>query len=217
MLIRWYMALIPSRIIHFCFFMTVADRARNFSGRAVPSDKSTTSYPKFLEMLLQCTRLLVAVAVALIIVAGSILNLSFLKAGAVVLLATFIYVACIVMLIVSRYRQRLDMTAQVGLWIAIASFPLYTVRVIYFMLVEFGNVEFDPVIGAWRYLVCLGFTMEVGIVILLILAGVAVEPWWIGMKFDRSMPRARSGKSAEVDVEEAPPAYSRVVDQTAMT
>lgn len=91
-------------------------------------------------------------------------------------MATFIYVTCIAILIVSRYRQKLVETARLGLWIALASLPLYTVRVVYLMLVEFGNVNFDPVIGDWRYLAGLGFAMEVGIVILLILVGVVVEP-----------------------------------------
>jgi hypothetical protein len=153
---------------------------------------------------LQYTRVPVVIAAVLIIVAGSILNLSYLKAGVVVLMATFIYLVCIAILAASRYRERLAMNAQIGLWIAIASLPLYTVRVVYLMLVEFGNVKFDPVIGDWRYFVVLGFAMEVGIVILLILAGVIVEPFWVRREFAESMPTARSGKSAEINLEGVP-------------
>jgi hypothetical protein len=138
--------------------------------------------------------------VILIIIAGSILNLSFLKAGAVVLLATFVYVACIAMLIASRYRERLVKTAQLGLWITIASLPLYAVRVIYLMLVEFGDVKFDPVVGDWRFLASLGFAMEVGIVVILVVAGVVVEPLWVGREFAGRLPMAKNVQSADVNV-----------------
>jgi hypothetical protein len=204
-LIRLYIALTSSYKLFLPFFlMNVADQARDYSGREGSSDNNTTMYPKFLERLLQYTRILVVIAAILIIISASILNLSYLKAGATVLLATFVYVTCIAMLIVSRYRQRLVKTSQLGFWIAIASLPLYAVRVIYLMLVEFGNVKFDPVIGDWRYLAGLAFAMEVGIVIFLIVAGVTVEPLWVRSEFDGSVPIARSGKSAEVDVKGVP-------------
>jgi hypothetical protein len=151
--------------------------APSISGRAGLAD-GTTSYPKFLGRILQYTRLPLLIAVVLIIVAGSILNLSFLKAGASVITATFIYLCGIAVFIsTTRLRNQLNANAQRSLWIALASLPLYTVRVIYLMLVEFGNVRFDPVIGDWRYLASLGFAMEVGIAVLLVMAGIAVEPW----------------------------------------
>jgi hypothetical protein len=138
--------------------------------------------------------------VILIIIAGSILNLSFLKAGAVVLLATFVYVACIAVLIALRYTERLVKTAQLGLWIAIASLPLYSVRVVYLMLVEFGDVKFDPVVGDWRFLASLGFAMEVGMVVFLVVAGVVVEPLWGGRESAGRLPMAKNVQSADANV-----------------
>lgn len=126
--------------------------------------------------MLQYTRVPIAIAVILIITAGSILNLSFLKAGAIVLLATYVYIASIAIFIALSHKEQLIRAAQSGLLIVIASLPLYAVRAIYLMLVEFGDVKFDPVVGDWRYIVGLGFAMEVGIVILLVVAGIAVEP-----------------------------------------
>jgi hypothetical protein len=140
---------------------------------------------------LQYTRVPIAVAVILIIVAGSILNLSLLKAGAVVILATFIYIGCIAIFIAPRYGERLVKNVQLGLWIAIASLPLYAVRVIYLMLVEFGDAKFDPVVGDSRYLIGLGFAMEVGIVVLLVVAGIAVAPLRGGTESDRILPIAK--------------------------
>jgi len=145
---------------------------------------------------LQFARIPVVIAAILIIIAGSILNLSLIKAGVAVLLATFVYVAFIAILIAFRYRQRLVKTAQLALWIAITSLPLYAVRVIYLMLVEFGDVKYDPVVGDWRFLAALGFAMEVGIVVLLVGAGVAVEPLWVGREFTGTRAMARSAQSA---------------------
>ncbi len=184
-----------------CLLAIVADRAPNHSGRAGSSDRRTTAYPKCLERMLQYIRVPIIIAVTLIIVAASILNLSFLKAGAAVLLVTFIYVACVAILIAYRYRGRLVETAEIGLWIAIASLPLYAVRVIYLMLVEFGDIKFDPVVGDWRYLVGLGFAMEAGIVLLLVMAGIAVEPLRLREESDRTLPIARSINAAGLDNE----------------
>lgn len=116
------------------------------------------------------------------------------------LLATFVYVACIAMLIASRYREQLVKTAQLGLLITIVSLPPYAVRAVYLMLVEFGDVKFDPVVGDWRFLASLGFAMEVVIVVLLVVAGVVVEPFWVGREFAGRLPMAENVQSADVNV-----------------
>jgi hypothetical protein len=60
------------------------------------------------------------------------------------------------------------------------------------MLVEFSDTKFDPVIGDWRYLVGLGFAMEVGIVVLLVLAGIFIEPLQGRKESDRVTSMAQS-------------------------
>lgn len=148
--------------------------------------------------MLQYIRAPIAIAVVLIVVAGSILNLSFLKAGALVLLATYVYVACIAIFIISRYQDRLVKSAHLGLRISVASLPLFAIRVVYLLLVEFGDIKFDPVVGDWRYLVGLGFTMEVGIVFLLVTAAIAIEPLHIRRDSEKTLPLARPINSARV-------------------
>lgn len=135
--------------------------------------------PLLLERVIQYTLIPVLVPVILIIVAGSVLNLSFLKADAVLLLATFIYLSRIAIYIASsRLRHELNVAGQRGLWILIASLPLYAVRVVYLLLIEFGDAKFDPIVGDLRFLIGMAFAMEVGIVVLLVAAGVIVEPFW---------------------------------------
>jgi hypothetical protein len=141
--------------------------------------------------MLQYIRIPIVVAVILVIIAGSILNTSFLKAGAAVLLAAYVYLVFTAIFIAFRYKDQLIETAQYGLWIALASLPLYGIRMIYLMLVEFGDIKFDPVVGDWQYLVGLGFAMEVGIVVLLVLAGIAIEPLQIKRESDRIIPLAK--------------------------
>jgi hypothetical protein len=176
----------------------VAHRVLRDSGRAGSSDEETTKYSKVLERMLQYTRVPIVFAVILIIIAGSILNLSLLEAGAVVILATFIYIGCIAIFIVTRYGERLVENVQLGLWMAIASLPLYAVRVIYLMLVEFGDAKFDPVVGDPRYFIGLGFAMEVGIVVLLVIAGIAVAPLRSGTEPDSILPMAKPVSSGGV-------------------
>ena len=154
-------------------------------------------YQKALEIMLRYTRAPILMAVILIIVAGSTLNLSFLKAGAILLLDTYVHLACVTTLITSRYRGKFTKPAQIGILAAIASLPLYGVRAVYLLLVEFAGVKFDPIVGDWRYLTGLGFAMEVGIVVLLVIAGIAIEPLHIGRGFGEMLPVAKPMKAAD--------------------
>jgi hypothetical protein len=173
-----------------------------YSGCVGLEDQKRTSYPKLLERILQYTRLPILLAVILIIVAGSVLNVSYLKAGAVVLAATFIYLSCTaIVILVSRLRKVLSAAGKRGLWLAIASLPFFAARVIYLLLVEFGNEEFDPVVGDWRWLVGMGFGMEVGIVVLLVAAGVALEGFWGDRRHGGRLSVDGVGKNAEVGVQ----------------
>lgn len=190
----------PSFVPSTCFshVVIVAHRVLHDSGRAGSPDEETTKYSKVLERMLKYTRVPIVIAVILIIIAASILNLSLLKAGVVVILAMFIYIACIAIFIATWYGERLVKNMQLGLWIAIASLPLYAVRVIYLMLVEFGDAKFDPVVGDPRYLIGLGFAMEVGIVVLLVMAGIAVAPLWSGTEPDRILPMTKPVSSGGI-------------------
>lgn len=139
---------------------------------------------------MQYTRIPVLIAVVLFIVAGSILNLSYIRAGAMVLLVTFIYLSCIVILITYRCWNYLNKAAQKGLKIVMAALPLYAVRVIYLLLVEFGDIKFDPILGDWRFIAVMGLAMESGIVVLLITAGVVLEPLSVENRTNTILPTA---------------------------
>ena len=150
---------------------------------------------------MEYTRIPILIAVVLFVVAGSVLNLSYLKAGALFLMATFIYLTSIVIFIMLRCYHHLDKTAQRGLLIVIAALPLYTVRVIYLLLVEFGDIKFDPLVGDWRFVAGMGLTMEAGIVVLLIIIGVVIEPLVAVSKIARVLPTAKMDNTAEVGLD----------------
>jgi hypothetical protein len=146
--------------------------------------------------------LLILLAVTLIIVAGSVLNISYLKAGAVVLLVTFIYLACLITFISTQSRKsELDRCSQQGLWFVIAALPFCAVRAIYLLLAVFGSEKYDPVIGDWQFLAGLGFAMEVVIVIFLIIAGVTIRPLQGQSKDAARLPMARGENSTDASLE----------------
>jgi hypothetical protein len=155
-------------------------------------DTPPSSYP-ILKRLLVYTRFPILAAVILFIVAGCVLNLTCIKAGAIVLMVTFVYLVIIVKYIMFRILQQLDKAAQRGFWFVVATLPLFLIRVIYLLLVEFGSVKFDPIIGDWQFLVGMGFAMEVGIAVLLIMARIATEPLAFGSETAR-VPPYESGK-----------------------
>jgi len=155
-------------------------------------DTLPPSYP-ILKRLLQCMRFPIIAAVILFMVAGCILNLTCIKVGAIILMVTFVYLVIIVKYILFRILHQLERAAQRGLWFVVATLPLYLIRVIYLLLVEFGSIKFDPLIGDWQYLVGMGFAMEVGIVVLLVMARIAIEPLAFGSKAAR-VPPYESGK-----------------------
>ena len=55
---------------------------------------------------------------------------------------------------------------------------LYAVGVIYLLLVEFGDMESDPIVRDWRFVAIMGLVMQSGIAIRHITAGVVMEPSW---------------------------------------
>ena len=133
--------------------------------------------------------------VILIIVAGSILNADLFKTGAIIIVVTFVYFACITMFILTtRHISQLDWSGQRGLRLTIATLPLFAIRSVYLLLVVFGPVKFDPVIGDWRFLVGMELAMELGIVILLMLAGVVAQP----LRNQNRRVSSRGGNSVEI-------------------
>lgn len=169
-----------------------------YSGHAGDKYSKNTVYPKFLGTLLRLTRAPIIASAVLFVIAGCILNTTVLKAGSLVLLAAFVYVAGISIFIsVTGYKQLLHTSGQLGLWLVVATLPFYTVRVVYLVLVEFGSIRFNPVLGDWRFLAAMGLAMEVPILLLLMIAGVVVEPLEFGSQRFLRLPSARQGDSTE--------------------
>jgi hypothetical protein len=147
------------------------------SGVAGLEDRSQSLYPRAVKFAILLTRLPIVIAVVLIVVAAFILNLSLLKAGALVLFAAFVYLATLVLWVAfGNVRHNLTKAGQTAIWIAVCSLPFYVIRVVYLLLIEFGSVRFSPIFGNWHILAGMGFSMEVVLIVLLITGGLFVEP-----------------------------------------
>lgn len=81
------------------------------------------------------------------------------------------------------------------------------------MLVEFGSIEFSPVLGDWRFLAGMGLAMEVPILLLLMAAGIVVEPLEIGSRRFLRLPMARRDDSAEVRLDHSM-SVGHIVDES---
>ena len=148
---------------------------------------------------MRLTRLPIIVAAILFDVAGCILNTTLLKVGGLVLLATFVYVGSIsIFIFATSHKKLLHTSGQLGLRLTVATLPFYAVRVVYLVLVEFGSIKFSPVLGDWRFLAGMGLAMEVPILLLLMTAGIVVEPLEFGSRMFLRLPIARRDESAEV-------------------
>jgi len=66
------------------------------------------------------------------------------------------------------------------------------------VLVEFGSIKFSTVLGDWRFLAGMGLAVEVLILLLLMAAGIVVEPLEFGSRRFLRLPIARRDDSAEV-------------------
>ena len=193
---------------------TVANSISHNSGHAGDEYDKNTAYPKLLETCLRLTRLPIIVAAVLFVVAGCILNTTLLKVGGLVLLATFVYVGSIsIFIFATSYKKLLHASGQLGLRLTVATLPFYTVRVVYLVLVEFGSIKFSPVLGDWRFLAGMGLAMEVPILLLLMTAGIVVEPLEFGSRRFLRLPIARRDDSAEVRLDHSM-SVGHVVDES---
>lgn len=168
-----------------------------------PED-DTPTYPHIVKLTLLYIRWLITAGILLIIISGFTLRISILKAGAAAIVLAFAIVACATTYFaIPQYMARIGTPGQRALWLAFATLPFYAVRSVYLLLAVFGTDKFDPVLGDWRYLVGMGLSMEMGIVVLLIAAGVVVEPLRPGRKVAEDLMMRRDEATTEFGLQDA--------------
>ncbi|SPO07438.1 uncharacterized protein DNG_10132 [Cephalotrichum gorgonifer] len=128
-------------------------------------------------------RVILSVGVILIIAGASTLILALWKAGSMVVVVAFLLLGSIhiCLLLPTRWHNALPKGGNRGLAVAATALPPLLVRAVYFIVLEFSeDGKYHPVTGDPGYLVGLGYTMELLVIISLLSATIVSEelPWF---------------------------------------
>jgi hypothetical protein len=98
------------------------------------------------------------------------------EAGSVVLVVTFAYVCCLITWLAFKSRTFLPESGHRAAFVTVFTLPFFLVRIVYFLLLEYGPPRFNPSTGDIGILVGMGLLMEIIIVMLLLVARGVAEP-----------------------------------------
>ncbi|KAJ6131382.1 hypothetical protein N7523_001842 [Penicillium sp. IBT 18751x] len=154
-----------------------------------------SKYPKSLRFALHGFRFPIAIAIVLIIV-GEIIEVSTLgEAGFVLFVVTFVFVCGLVTWLAVKTRGTLPVEGHRGVLLVLFALPFLLIRIIYFLLLEYGPSQFNPSTGGLGALAGMGLLMEIFVVIFLLTArAVAMPVWPADVK-----PNIESGGAAGLD------------------
>ncbi|KAF3387540.1 hypothetical protein F1880_000643 [Penicillium rolfsii] len=164
-------------------------------GQAGEHGPGKSKYSKSLRVMMHGFRFPVAVAIVLGVV-GRIIEMPALsKAGSIVLIVVFAFVCGLVSWLAVKSRAILTPAGHWGILLTICALPFLLVRVIDFLLLEFGPSKFNPAGGDIAILVGMGLVMEIFIVSFLMTARSVAEPisGTAGMKHLASIDEERGG------------------------
>ncbi|KAJ5132114.1 hypothetical protein N7448_006272, partial [Penicillium atrosanguineum] len=137
-----------------------------------------SSYPKPLRFALHGFRFPIVIAIVLAIV-GGIVEISALgEAGSVLLIVTFAFVCGLVVWLAVNSRSTLPVEGHRGVLLVLLALPFLLIRIVYFLLLEYGPPKFNPVTGGVGTLAAMGLLMEIFVVILLLTARAVAMPIW---------------------------------------
>ncbi|OQE17562.1 hypothetical protein PENSTE_c020G08174 [Penicillium steckii] len=118
----------------------------------------------------------VFIAIVLAIVGGIIKLRPCGEAGSVVLVVTFIFVCGLVGWLSVKSRSILPMAGRRAILLIMLSLPFLLVRVIYFLLQEYGPSKFNTASGDVGALVAMGLLMEIISIAIFLMARAVIEP-----------------------------------------
>lgn len=112
-------------------------------------------------------------------VVGGCINMRALgEAGSIVLVVTFAYVCGLVGWLAVKSPSILPKSGYRAVLLTVLTLPFLLVRIIYFLLLEYGPPKFNPATRDIGILVGMGILMEIIIVVLLFVARSVAEPVW---------------------------------------
>lgn len=171
-LLRWYVTA-AYILIEVQTFLT---HSFLYSGEAGEYGPGKSKYPKSLRIMMHGFRFPVAVAIVLGVVGGIIEMPALGKAGSIVLIVVFVFVCGLVSWLAVKGRTMLTPAGHRGILLTACALPFLLVRVVYFVLLEYGPSKFNPAYGDVAILAGMGLLMEIFIVSLLITARTVAEP-----------------------------------------
>ncbi|KAJ5294347.1 hypothetical protein PENANT_c006G08081 [Penicillium antarcticum] len=145
-------------------------------GQSGESGPGNSKWSKWTRFALHFFRFPIFIAIVLAVV-GACINMHALgEAGSVVLVVTFAYVCCLVAWLAFKSRTILPESGHRAALVTVFTLPFLLVRIVYFLLLEYGPPRFNPATGDIGILVGMGLLMEIIVVILLLAARGVVEP-----------------------------------------
>ncbi|KAJ5615694.1 hypothetical protein N7537_000808 [Penicillium hordei] len=145
------------------------------SGETGPGNSKWTKLTRF---ALHFFRFPIFIAIILAVVGGCINMRTMGEAGSIVLVVTFAYVCGLVGRLAVKSRSILPKSGHRAVLLTVLTLPFLLVRIIYFLLLEYGPPKFNPATGGIGILIGMGLLMEIIIVILLLAARAVAEPVW---------------------------------------
>ncbi|KAJ5514591.1 hypothetical protein N7463_004143 [Penicillium fimorum] len=146
---------------------------RGQSGITGPGNSKWTKRARF---ALHFFRFPIFIAIMLAVVGGCINMRALGEAGSIVLVVTFAYVCGLVGWLAVKSRSTLSELGHHAVLLTLLTLPFLLVRIIYFLLLEYGPPKFNPATGEIGILVGMGLLMEIIIVALLLVARAVAEP-----------------------------------------
>ncbi|KAJ5500256.1 hypothetical protein N7453_009307 [Penicillium expansum] len=152
-------------------------------GQSGETGSGNSKWTKPTRFALHFFRFPIFIAIMLAVVGGCIDMRALGEAGSIVLVVTFANVCGLVGWLGVKSRAILPKSGhQAVLWIVL-TLPFLLVRVIYFLMLEYGPPKFNPATGDIGILVGMGLLMEIIIVVLLLAARAVAEPVWPSIIF----------------------------------
>ncbi|KAJ6137938.1 hypothetical protein N7471_004424 [Penicillium samsonianum] len=145
------------------------------SGETGPGNSRWTKPTRF---ALHFFRFPIFIAIILAVVSGCINMRALGEAGSIVLVVTFAYVCGLVGWLAVKSRSILPESGHHAVLLTVLTLPFLLVRIIYFLLLEYGPPKFNPATGDIGILVGMGLLMEIIIVVLFLAARAVAEPFW---------------------------------------
>ncbi|CAG8898089.1 unnamed protein product [Penicillium egyptiacum] len=147
-------------------------------GQSGETGPGNSKWTKLTRLALHFFRFPIFIAIMLAVVSGCINMRALGEAGSVVLVVTFAYVCGLVGWLAIKSRSILSESGHHAVLLTVLTLPFLLVRIIYFLLLEYGPPKFNPATGDIRILVGMGLLMEIIIVLLLLTARAVAEPVW---------------------------------------